>query len=99
MVHCRICAQELDLESPATSRCGKCDAPFHYVCWVYNDRQCAIFGCEKADTEAEEREVLKESRGWFGTVPMGAAVLTLAGIFVLFFLMMAMRVCENAANS
>ncbi|MHC4605977.1 MAG: hypothetical protein ACYTAF_03480 [Planctomycetota bacterium] len=95
-ITCQICQGGIEPDSPVVHRCEKCGTPYHYVCWVYNDRRCAIYGCERPDLEEEEREVLRESHGWFGDAPMRIVVVILAGVLCLFFLLMAMEACEHA---
>ena len=93
---CRICQQEMNLESAAIQRCERCDTPFHYVCWVYNDRLCAVYGCEKTSVEEEEERVREEAGGWSGEEAMRTVVVVMSGCFVLFFLIMAMEACNRA---
>ena len=88
--------QDVDSESPATMVCERCRTPFHHGCWVFNDRTCAVFGCVKTDIEEEERKV-GERDSLTGTLPMASVVLVISGLFVLFFLMMTMRICDQAA--
>ncbi len=88
--------RSVDLESAATSRCKDGDAPYHYVCWEYNDRRCAILGCERVDAEEADREVLREYGGMWGSSPTRIVVYVLCGILSLMFLFGAIRTCREA---